>query len=59
MSTVSNDVRELMIGELDSVAGAVHVVEFKMGLIMLQFDIKCGNIVLWNGNDPAPNPEDK
>jgi hypothetical protein len=59
MSTANNEVRELTVGELDAVAGAVHVVEFKMGLIMLQFDIKCGGYTLWNGNDPVPNPEDK
>jgi hypothetical protein len=54
---MSNDVRELTIGELDAVAGAKHVVEFKMGLIKLQLDIKCGGGTLWNGDDPIEIPK--
>jgi hypothetical protein len=59
MSTANDGLRELRIDELDAVAGAAekHVVEFKMGLIKLQFDIKCGNAVLWNGNDPIDIPK--
>lgn len=60
MSTANYGLRELTIDELDTVAGAAekkHVVEFKMGLIKLQLDIKCGGGTLWNGDDPIEIPK--
>ena len=57
MSTANTAIRELTIHELDAVAGGVHVVEFKMGLIKVQLDLKCGGGTLWNGDDPIEIPK--
>jgi hypothetical protein len=57
---MGTELRELTIDELDTVSGAVkgdHVVEFKMGLIRVQLDVKCGGGTLWNGDDPIEIPK--